>query len=104
MTVAQLKKRMDNRFTHLQRRMNARFSAVDLRFDAMDRRFDEIGRTHDTRFASVERHLLSLGEKLDSIGRRLEDQRKTHWKILNEHEDQLKDLEAAERARRPATD
>jgi len=110
MTVAQLKKRMDGRFTQLERRMNARFGAVGVRLDAMEQRFDgrldamdgrldDMSRSHDARFASLERHLISLGDKLDSITRRLDGTMKGHWKLLNEREDRIQDLERAERAR-----
>ena len=103
MTVAQLKRRMDGRFTRLERRMNARFAAVDVRFDAMEQRFDgrldDMSRSHDARFASLERHLMSLGDKLDSITRRLDGTMKQHWQLLNEHEERIQDFERAERAR-----
>jgi flagellar capping protein FliD len=111
MTVVQLKKRMDSRFTRLQRQMNARFSAVDVRFDSMDRRFESIDRRFesmeqrfDSRFATLERHLSSLGEKLDSIARGLNEKTDVHWAILHEHENRLKELESAERTRSSATD
>lgn len=72
--------------------MDQRFESIDKRFEAMDQRLD-------SRFATFERRLVSLNEKLDSIVRRFDDDMKGHWKILNEHEDRLKDLEAAERER-----
>jgi len=114
MTVAQLKKRMDGRFTRLERRMNARFSDVEHRMDArfndvehrMDVRFNDVEhrmdarfRDVDARFASLERLMMSLGDKFDSITRRLDTDVKGQRRMLDEHEERITDLERAERSR-----
>jgi len=125
MTVAQLKKRMDGRFTRLERRMNARFSDVEHRMDArfndvehrmdvrfndvehrMDARFNDVEhrmdarfRDVDARFASLERLMMSLGDKFDSITRRLDTDVKGQRRMLDEHEERITDLERAERSR-----
>lgn len=83
MTVARLKERMD-----------ARFKAVDRRFDAVDKRFD----ANDRRSSAMDRKLDSIGEKLDAIARSLHGTLDGHFKILTEHENRLKDLEAGRRA------
>jgi len=42
MTVAQLRKHMDRRFTRMSRRLNGRFAAVDTRLDSVDARIDSL--------------------------------------------------------------
>ena len=83
MTVAQLRQRMDTRFDAVDKR----FKAVDERFDSLEK---SLGARIDARFGS-------LNDKLTSILRILDDQYKHHFKILNEHENRLKDLEGAHR-------
>lgn len=107
MTVAQLAKHLDRRFTRLERRMAARFAAVDDRFAAVDGRFlaaDGRFDAHDARFSSLERHLISLGDKLDSITRRLDGQYTENRQFIDEHEKRLQDLEQAERSRARSVD
>jgi hypothetical protein len=72
------------------------FKKIDRRFEFIDRRVEQ----GDQRFASLERHLISLSDKVDSIARFLKDTADTRWKPLSAHEERLKDLVAAERARR----
>lgn len=67
---------------------------IDRRFDAVDKRFDRV----DQRFAAIERGLISIGDKLDSITRRLVGRLQDHYKILDEHDERLKDLEAGHQA------
>ena len=56
MTVAQLKKRMDGRFTRVERRMNRRFTVVEGRLDSME-----------SRIGTLDRRVESIGEKLDRM-------------------------------------
>jgi hypothetical protein len=82
MTVGQLKERMD-----------ARFKAVDRRFDAVDRRFDQMNGKMDAGFSS-------LHDKLNAILQILDKKSDHHFKILNEHEERLGDLETWRRTTR----
>jgi hypothetical protein len=81
MTVAQLKKYMDNRFNTTERRLKRRFAGVDARFDRTDARVA-------TRFDS-------LDAKFDALFRLLKDKQDHHTRIVDNHEDRLKDLERA---------
>jgi uncharacterized protein involved in exopolysaccharide biosynthesis len=112
MTVAQLKKRMDGRFTRVEQLLRQMGPGLDemrqglgeMRqgLGEMRQGLGEMSRSHDARFASLERRLISLDDKLNSITKRLDDKIDHHWIAVNEHEDRLKDLEAAERARASA--
>jgi hypothetical protein len=95
MTVAQLKKRMDGRFNRVERLLRQ----IGPGLDEMRRGLGEMSVSHRARFASLERRLISLDDKLDSITKRLDDKIEHHWIAVNEHEDRLRELEAAERAR-----
>ena len=81
MTVAQLKEQMDRRFT-----------MVDQRFDAIDDRFDRLTSGMDAGFAS-------LHDKMNAILRALTNRDDHQQKVLNEHEERLRDLERGQRAR-----
>jgi hypothetical protein len=100
MTVAQLKKHMDNRFKTVERRMNRRFAAVDARFtavdgrlDAMDARFDAIDARFDRTDARMAVGFESLDAKFDALFRILKDEQDHHTRIVDDHEERLKDLE-----------
>ena len=86
MTIAHLKKRMDVRFRTLDKRLNRQFASVDARFDAVDARLDRMEARSDARFDSI-------GDKLDALFRNLKDTQDHHTKIVNDHEERLKDLE-----------
>ena len=88
MTVAQLKKHMDNRFKTVERRTNRRFAAVDARFDGIDARLDRT----DARMAVG---FESLDAKFDALFRMLKDEQDHHSSIVDNHEERLKDLERA---------
>ena len=82
MTVAQLKEGMDARFTAVDHR----FEAVDQCFDAVDKRFDQLTVRMDAGFTSMH-------DKLNAILQVLTTRDSHQQKILNEHEDRLRDLE-----------
>jgi hypothetical protein len=71
MTVAQLKERMD-----------ARFNAVDRRFNAVDKRFDALDKKLDAHLASITVLL------------------KHHDRVVDEHDERLKELETRRRTTR----
>jgi len=87
MTIASLEKRMDGRFTHLDRRTNRRFDAIDARFDAVDARLDATDGRMRVGFESIH-------AKLDSLFRDLDDKYRHVDNVLNNYENRLKDLEA----------
>ena len=74
MTVAQLKERMDARFTAVDHRFE-----VDQRFDAVDKRFDQLTVRMDAGFSSMH-------DKLNAILQVLTTRDDHPQKILNEHE------------------
>ena len=97
MTVAHLKERMDQRFKAVDQRFDAvdrRFDAVDQRFKAVDRRFDTVDVRFDRLTAGMDAGFSSLHDKLNAILQALNARDDHQQKILNEHEDRLKDLEA----------
>jgi hypothetical protein len=73
--------------------MDQRFKVVDKRFKAVDKRFDEV----DKRFDAVDRRFDQLSARLDAgfkaILQILKNKYDHHHKILDEHEDRIKDLE-----------
>ena len=89
MTVAQLKERMDQRFTSVDKR----FKAVDRRFDSVDARFDRLTARMDAGFSS-------MNDKLSAILRILDEKYTHHHKIVTNHEDRLQDLETWRRAKK----
>jgi exonuclease VII large subunit len=109
MTVAFLKKSMDQRFARLERRMRWQFASVDRRFESVDRRFESVDRRFDTvdkRFGDLEarvsarldRRFESISDKLDSMAKSLDDNLKHNGRIIHEHEKRLTDLEASTRS------
>jgi chromosome segregation ATPase len=116
MTVAQLKKHLDSRFKTSERRMNRRFAAVDARFTGVDGRFARVeGRLTgvearlaglEGRFDAMDARLdrtdarmaagfESLDAKLDALFRMLKDEHDHHTRVVDNHEDRLRDLERA---------
>ena len=106
MTVAQLKERMDQRFNVVDQRLEAvdrrfdavdkRFEAVDKRFEAVDHRFDQLTVRQDVGFRSIHDKL----DKLNAILQIIDKKSDHHFKILNEHEERLSDLETWRRTTR----
>jgi chromosome segregation ATPase len=75
MTVAALHKRMNQRFTHLGRRMGARFTAVDGRFEQVDARFEQVDARFeqvDTRFTQVDRRFEQVDARFDRLEARMQ--------------------------------
>jgi chromosome segregation ATPase len=95
MTVAQLKKHMDNRFKTVERGMNRRFAAVDARFAGVDGRLDAIDARLDRTDARMAAGFESLDAKFDALFRLLKDKQDHHSKVVDDHEERLKDLERA---------
>ncbi len=93
MTIDRLKKRMDGRFTALERRVNGRFDAVDARFAAVDARFDAVDARLDRMEARIGARFDSVIEKLDAHFLINKNHFDHHAVILHEHDDRLKDLE-----------
>ncbi len=62
--LQELERRLDLRFDAVE----LRFAAVDTRFEAVERRFESI----DTRFESVDKRLEGVDRRLESLGTRLE--------------------------------
>jgi hypothetical protein len=89
MPIAHLKKRMDVRFKTLDKRLSRRFASVDARFDGVDARLDRV----DVRFDRVDARFDSIGAKLDALIRAGKDQQDHLKKIVDNHEERLKDLE-----------
>jgi hypothetical protein len=75
MTVAQLKRRMDERF-----------EAVDRRFEAVDKRLDLLAARMDAGFGSMH-------DTLNAILSIMKAKYDHHGRILQEHEDRIVDLE-----------
>jgi chromosome segregation ATPase len=119
MTVAALHKRMNKRFSRLGRRIDerfkaadaridarfkaadarfdARFKAADARFDGMDARFDGM----DARFGMMDRQLGEilrrielLAAKFDAKTRNLEQGLSVCKRVLDEHEERIRDITA----------
>ena len=95
MTVAQLKKHMDNRFKTSERRTNRRFAAVDARFKAVDSRFDAMDARFDWTDARMGARFDSLDAKFDALFRLLKDKQDHHSRVIDNYEERLKDLERA---------
>ena len=107
MTVAALHQRMNKRFSRLGRRIDARFKTVDARFRAVDAGFDEVDKRFDAvdaRFDVVEARLAltdahmragfdSLRGTLKELIREIRSDKEHHTRILNEHEDRIKDID-----------
>ena len=96
MTVAQLKERMDARFTAVDQRFEAvdqRFDAVDQRFEALDRRFDAVDKRFDQLTVRMDAGFSSMHDTLNAILQVLTTRDDHQQEILNEHEDRLRDLE-----------
>jgi hypothetical protein len=93
MTVVQLKKRMDGRFSRLSREMNARFTGVDRRLEAVDRRLNDMEAALRVEIGGIARQIESLGDKLGAMIRVLDGTVKEQGRTLDEHEERLKDLE-----------
>jgi hypothetical protein len=64
---------MDRRFEALQAEMNRRFEAMDRRFEAMDRRFEAMDRRFDRLEARLDLGLLGMGRFADRLGHKMED-------------------------------
>ena len=92
MTVAHLNERIDARFKVVDRR----FDAVDKRFEAVDQRFDQLTVRMDAGFRSMHDKL----DKLSAVLQNLDNKSDHHFKILNEHEERLGDLETWRRTTR----
>jgi hypothetical protein len=112
MTVAQLKERMDARFKTVDKRFDAvdkRFDAVDKRFDAVDRRFDAVDKRFvavERRFDALEGHFARLFLSLESLSQQVASSKRTmkaafdhHSKVLDEHDDRIKEVEASRKTR-----
>jgi hypothetical protein len=107
MTIEQLKKHVDRRLRttadkadvrRLERRMDERFGTVESRLGAVESRLDGVESRLggvESRLGRVERGVDSLGEKLDYIAGILNGKFDKHERVVNEHEDRLRDLEAA---------
>ena len=78
---------------HLKERMDGRFKAVDKRFDAVDQRFDAVDTRFDQMTARMDADFRSIGDKLNTILTVVDRHYRHQQKILDEHDDRLKDLE-----------
>jgi hypothetical protein len=85
---------VDRRF----KAVDKRFDAVDQRFDAVDQRFEQIDACFDRLSARMDAGFMSMNDKLSAILRILDQKSDHHFKILNEHEERLSDLETWRRS------
>ena len=106
MTVARLQERMDQRFKTVDKRFEAvdkRFDAVDKRFDAVDKRFVQVDKRFHHLNAKMDAGLRSMHDKLDKLTavlQNLDNKSDHHFKILNEHDERISDLETWRRTTR----
>jgi len=99
MTVARLQERMDQRFKVVDKR----FKAVDKRFDEVDKRFEHVDARFDRLSARMDAGFRSMHDKLDKLTavlQNLDNKSDHHFKILNEHDERLSDLETWRRTTR----
>jgi hypothetical protein len=94
MTVVQLRKHVDGRFSRLNRKMSTRFKEVDARIrsleSTMEHRFEVLMR-------EMNRGFESLGAKIDSLQRSTDHRLKPLEKVVDVHENRFKDMDRAAR-------
>ena len=82
----------------LQERMDQRFKAVDKRFEAIDKRFESVDQRLGQMTIRMDAGFRSLHDKLNAIVHILDNKNQHHFKIIDEHDERLNDLETWRRA------